>query len=484
MISLNNNRTGTLLLTLCLIVSFCSSTVKVSAQETHQDSLQADFATFRTLLTKSYPSLYRYTSQIKMDAILDSNYNSIKPNTTDFEFYKLLKRTLSSIKDGHLYCSLPPALQKYREEKAKFFPLQLYFTDQHTYQSASDEDKLPNGSEILSIDNQPIDLIRQHTFAYIVSDGAIQTKKLSILNNFFYFYYYLSDGEHSHYDVKFKTPDGATKQIRIAARTEKEIVKDENENKPIKQLRLTIIPDKTAILTIKSFEKSQLEANGENFPEFLQRSFATLHKKEIKKLIIDLRGNGGGRDTYGPLLYSYLAQKPFQYYKSLNTITTELPYQQFRSNTSSYNNLTKEMLTKLSPNNYKLKTTAHPNLQTIRPAPVNYQGKLWFLIDGQSFSTTAEFCAIAFSNNLGKFIGEETGGTYGGNTSGVQIESTLPNTKIQISFGTVQYNMAVSPKSNPARGIIPQYKIQPGSNDIINKTDVQLNYALKLAKEQ
>lgn len=482
MTSPNHNKTCTLLLTLCLILSLCIKTIKVSAQETHTDSLKADFSTFRILLTKSYPSLYRYTSKTKMDAALDSINNSISSRTTDFEFYKLLKKTLSTIKDGHLYCSLPPAFQKYREEKARFFPLQLYFTDQHTY--ASVEDKILNGSEILSINNQPIDLIRKHTLEYIVSDGDIQTKKLSILHNFFYFYYYLFNGEQPYYDIKFKTTDGSIKQIRFTARTEKEIVKDENGNRPVKYLQLTVKASKTAILTIKSFEKSLLEANVENFPEFLQKSFSILHKKGIKKLIIDLRGNGGGRDTYGPLLYSYLVQKPFQYYKSLNTITTELPYQQFKSNVSSYNDLTKKMLTKLSPNNYKLEITAHPNLQTIRPATANYQGKLWFLIDGQSFSTTAEFCAIAFSNNLGKFIGEETGGTYGGNTSGVQIESTLPHTKIQISFGTVQYNMAVSPKSNLARGIIPHFKIQPDIKDIINKTDVQLNYALKLSSEQ
>ncbi|MGY0038548.1 hypothetical protein [Pedobacter sp. NJ-S-72] len=165
-----------------------------------------------------------------MDATLDSTYNSINNSTTDIEFYKLLKRTLSIIKDGHLYCSLPPKLQKHREEKARFFPLQLYFTDQHTY--ASGEDKVINGSEIISINNQPIDLIRKHTLDYIVSDGDIQTKKLSILNNFFYFYYYLSNGEQPSYDVKFKTTDGAIQQVKIAARTEKEIVKGENEITP------------------------------------------------------------------------------------------------------------------------------------------------------------------------------------------------------------------------------------------------------------
>lgn len=476
----NKNRKFSLLLTAFLILSLSSQSTDSNAQEKRADSLRTDFTTFIKLLKDSYPSLYRYNSQSKMDAKLDSTYNAIQPGTTDFEFYKLLKKTLSTIKDGHLYCSLPPALQKYREEKARFFPLKLYFTDQKVYLTKSSNDDIAANSEILAINNQPIELIREDVMQYIPADGDIQTKKNKILDDFFYFYHYLSYDEQSNYAIKIKTPDGAIKQIKIAAKPEKELIAEEKENKTAKYLQLAIKDNNTAILTIKSFDIDQLKKTGENFPEFLKKSFTILHQKRIKKLIIDLRGNGGGRDTYGPLLYAYLTQKPFQYYQSLTTATTDLPYKEFKSEVSSYNNLSKAMLLKTGMHNYQLKNTAHTNLQQTNPQSNNYTGKLWLLIDGLSFSTTAEFCAIVSSNNRGKFIGEETGGTYEGNTSGVQIESTLPNTKIQISFGSVKYDMAVKPAKNPARGIIPQYKIQP---DITGKTDIQLNYALQLAKE-
>ncbi|MBB5622570.1 hypothetical protein HDE69_003648 [Pedobacter cryoconitis] len=69
------------------------------------------------------------------------------------------------------------------------------------------------GSEILSINNQPIEAIRQEVRQYIVSDGDIQTKKLKILNDLFYFYYYLSHAEQPLYTIKIKTPDGATANL-------------------------------------------------------------------------------------------------------------------------------------------------------------------------------------------------------------------------------------------------------------------------------
>lgn len=155
------NRKDLLLLTLCLILSLCGKSTSLIAQEKSADSLKADFTVFIKLLKNNYPSLHRYNSQSKMDALLDSTYNTIQPNTTDFEFYRLLKKTLSTIKDGHLYCSLPPALQKYREEKARFFPLKLYFTAHQTYLTNFINNEIPIGTEILSINNQPIEAIRK-----------------------------------------------------------------------------------------------------------------------------------------------------------------------------------------------------------------------------------------------------------------------------------------------------------------------------------
>ena len=48
-----------------------------------------------------------------------------------------------------------------------------------------------------------------------------------------------------------------------------------------------------------------------------------------------------------------------------------------------------------------------------------------------SFFGVAEFAATARSNNRTKFIGEECGGGYYGNSSGDEAMVTLPNTHIK-----------------------------------------------------
>ena len=106
------------------------------------------------------------------------------------------------------------------------------------------------------------------------------------------------------------------------------------------------------------------------------------------------------------------------------------------------------------------------------------------MINGLSFSTTADFCAIAKSNNRGIFIGEETGGGYYGNTSGGAVNVKLPGSNIDINIPQFKYVNDVKKAKYKDRGIIPDYTIVPTIDDVLQQKDVQLNYALKLTKEK
>ena len=106
------------------------------------------------------------------------------------------------------------------------------------------------------------------------------------------------------------------------------------------------------------------------------------------------------------------------------------------------------------------------------------------MINGLCFSTTADFCSIAKSNNRGRFIGEETGGAYYGNTSGQTTKVELPNSKIDITIPKFKYVNDVKKIKYADRGIIPDYTILPTIHEVIPHKDVQLNLALKLAREK
>jgi hypothetical protein len=59
-----------------------------------------------------------------------------------------------------------------------------------------------------------------------------------------------------------------------------------------------------------------------------------------------------------------------------------------------------------------------------------FLGKVIVLMDGRTFSTAADVCATLHHLKRATFVGEESGGGYCGNTSGLGAKVVLPNSKL------------------------------------------------------
>lgn len=415
--------------------------------------LRQDFIAFRDSLQKLHPSLYRYQNKKVLNKKFDSSFATLNHKMTVIEFYNVISFLVSTIEDGHTSCFLPREVIN-NVLNAKVFPIQLMLINNKAY-IPCDTKKLTSETEVIAIDKEAISKIKEKLFSYLPSDGKIQTQKYWEMNNgdspFFILYYFIY-GEKPSFNVNYKTKAGKIESTIINAEIFKNL---ECFPKPINNdtyLHLDYPQTNTAILTIMTFNEDLFKKSNEDFTIFLKEAFQEINRKGIKTLIIDLRDNGGGQDVYGSQLYSYLTDKSFSYYASLESTTK------------------------------KFVTADHRNLGVQKPNENNYKNKVYFLINGKSFSSTAEFCAIAKSNERGKFIGEETGGGYYGNTSGARTTITLPNSKIKINIPLTKYVMAVKKAKYKDRGIIPDYTIIPTIDEVIQHKDVQLNFALKLAK--
>ena len=92
------------------------------------------------------------------------------------------------------------------------------------------------------------------------------------------------------------------------------------------------------------------------------------------------------------------------------------------------------------------------------PNSIHFDGTIYILISGLTFSGGSEFAALAKNYTNAIFIGEETGGGYYGNTSGSYLKFTLPNTQLKGRVPLCKFVVETQNNSIPfGRGIIPDY---------------------------
>lgn len=432
-----------------VIISVCCAQT-VSAQR--GDSLKPDIRFLKTKLETIHPDLYAYTTQARMEQLFDSCDQQLNDDTDDRQFYGIVKNLLSAVRDGHLSSGASPRFTQAIHSENTYLPLITYIKGDSIFIVNSIDNKIPAGSRLISINSHPADAMREKLYDYLMADGYNTTKKDLVLNQIFYFYYYLAYGYSAGFTVEYVSPEGELKTVALSSIDEKIIntLKIPEAEKPL--LSATFTDDKICILHIGTFDATSIQQAQLNYPTFLEKTFRKIKQDRIQKLIIDLRDNGGGRDDYGVMLYAYLTKQPFRYYLYLEKD--------------------------------KKKLSGRPGLGQHKPAAIAYSGDVWVLTSGQTFSAAAEFCSVAYSNQRCTFIGQETGGTYEGNHSGQLIRFEMPFSKVTFWVPTVKYVMDVTPAKDPGHGIIPHIQVQPSAEEYIRHEDRVLQEGLQQARSR
>lgn len=418
---------------------------KMSAAE-----LRSDFLLLRDTMQKIHPAMYRYASKQSIDHIFDSCYASIQDSMSLINFYLLTRFAVASIGDGHANSKLPREYVDGYMANTKIFPAMVMFIHSKAYVFCCKRNPALNGTQLLYINGRPLKQIVQKLFSYISTDGRIESRKNWEIPEDFPLLLNAVYGSSEKYTVSYKTVANKTTTTTLQADTIKNFICKSPFTRPGKYLKLSYTPNNTAVLTLQTFFDGFLEQTGENFKQFLDSAFNDIKNKKVKKILIDVRSNQGGNDDNGAFLYSYLSNKPFRYYSSLQTV-----HEQF-------------------------KEEHHSLLGIQQPKENHFDGKVFVLMNGRSFSGVAEFASIAKSNNRVVFIGEECGGGYYGNSSGDEAMVTLPYSQITARIPLIKYTMAVKKIKSKDGGFAVDYPVDLTIGDLIAHTDSQLDDALRI----
>jgi len=406
-----------------------------------EKKLKEDFQQFRSILETTHPALYDFTPKEVLDSIFDYNYELINSELDFSTFLILMSEVISKVGCGHTNVWVPREF--WNVAPSKLFPLKLLITDNQTLVtgSFSNTQDIPVGSKILSINNQPMQLITKRLASLTPSDGLNRSYRLAWVSQYFSLNYAFTFGFFDNLNVEYLIPGNQQKSKKIIHPVSRKAFyqgKPDLSELSFKQIEET----NTGVLTINTFG---YYSEVDMFYSFIDSVFQEINKNEIKNLVLDLRGNSGGDPFCASYLWGYLESKP-------------LPY--FEEHYGEYD------------------TLANPV-----PKPINnFKGELYTLIDGNGFSTTGHLCGLLKYHKVGTFIGSELGSTY--TCTGDVKNFNLKNTGIILGTAVGRrYSTAVD-DMNPRRGVMPDYPVELTQNDIIEGRDAVMEFAFSLIKSK
>ncbi len=426
-----------------------------------------------------------------MDIYFDKYYNGIGDSMTELQYaWQILAPLVDKIHCGHTSVSMSKAYSKWADgRRQSSFPLYFKVWNDTMVVTANLNRKdsvFKYGTVITSINGKENKEIIRDLFTYLPEDGhADNVNYMRLSANFPYFHrnvyglsktykigYTDSLGRAMMADLSlYSPPKDSLKKDSLEKILKKALPRIPKEKRLLQYRSFTIDGSKTmAVMTVNTFSKGRLRS-------FFRKSFRQLKQENIKNLVIDLRVNGGGRVGLSTLLTRYVTRHSFKVADTLITQSRSLgPYTKYIKG-NIFNNIELWFIAhKRKDGKYHL---THLENKIYKPkSPNHFDGKVYVLTSGLTFSASSLFCNAVKGQRDIKLVGEETGGGWYGNNGIMIPDITLPNTRLRVRLPLVrlvQYNHIAEKGS----GVLPDVLVTPNYNALIKRED----YKMKVVKE-
>jgi peptidase S41-like protein len=449
--------------------------------------LQEDFDVLRRAIEEAHGGLDRFTPTTELDRRFDNHRARLNHPINTLSFAGVVAEAIAELRDGHARLEWD-SLTNAALADARVLPLRVQFEGERLiilFNDAPGDSTLRPGMEVLRINGRAISELIRVLLPKVSGDGFIETGRRVRLARTFPQLVWLFVVQSDRYTVTARDDAGRSVTAVLPGVRERDRLATTN---PVNTLlaeniaRLDAPPGNIALQFYGDHAIARLRIrgfDGSRFAATLDSAFGVVRESTTRTLILDLRGNGGGVDEYGALLVSYFMQEPFRYFDHIQVKTiapsfaTWLPrtFEKLRAGTVPY-----------PSGGFRVTPALHPGVGEQRPASQPFLGKLIVLIDGGTFSTAADVAAQLRSRGRATFIGEETGGTYEGNTSGLNALIVLPHSRLRLKIMMYGYWNAVRPPERPGRGTLPDEILSARVADLLRGSDRTLERALAIAR--
>jgi hypothetical protein len=479
-----------------------SATAQVEQITLSKDEALEDFQWLRFALEYVHPRLYKYEDKNVVDARFDSLRKKITQPVAGLDFLSLVSKTNASIHCGHLYTIPQDQLAKeVLSKKVLPFHVKILGEDIYIMNNCSNS-SIPNGSRILFINGKSSQYILNNILRSIATDGHIQSRKYRLMERYFYYlfqgfdlYYHLHIDRKSTFEIEYlpyasnksKTViiKGITIQERKKLLKEKYHIDEEAWFKtPSPTFELLETKNYAILKVSRSFYDKKIDPD---FDSVLSSAFRMIKEKNIQNLILDLRNNEGGSEHQQMELMSYLYDQPFKLYQNIYLSHLDfLPLKPViieRDSAQLIFSNDDEYMRKINENLWINNYEYSDNLQLKPPKEDVFKGKLYVLMNGICFSSSADLISDIKKTRAAVFIGEESGGTFEGPTGGDNIVIQLPNSKIMVRISPNIQVGYMYHKHPIGRGVLSDYPVKYTIEKIISARDLEMELAVSMIEK-
>lgn len=431
------------------------------------EALQADFDLLFDGLRSAHFELFARRSETEYRALhAQMRAQMTQPmSLTDAQLQ--FQRFVAYGRVAHARIELPTEpWSRFREAGGRAFPLSFRVVGEavHVLDNYSGHDALATGARVLAVDGEPA-LAWLHRMGDLVSADSDYLLEVQ-LERTLPMLVWLQRGEVDGFELEVEGAAGERERLRLPARTRTEALASEQKQPPRFALDFNVraatgLDDGIAYLRPGPFYDNRDGADGPWDPSafrlFIDRAFVDFRSARATRLLIDLRDNPGGDNSFSDHLLAYIANRPFRFAREFDMRASPQTRAAFAARIAEegdVSSITARLQAAMAgvPDGaaVKFEIEATPPREEGR-----FEGQVFALINRHSYSNAVMVAATLQDYGFGTLLGEETADL--GSTLGAMERFILPRTGFSVGYPKARI---LRPNGNPQpRGVVPEVRI-------------------------
>jgi len=420
-------------------------------------------------LQSAHIDLYAFTPKPEFDRRYSQALSELQGPLTRFQAKRRFQLFAAGAHMGHTRVESPAEeWRRFRSTGGKAFPLSIRVVDRRVYvaENLSGLETIQPGDELLRLDGERLPSWLDRTERHVSAETRYMADSLMEFD--FSMYLWMERGEPDHFDLEMRHSQ-AVRRIRVAALSQASMDSARGQQPPGLDLEhpvrdFRILRSGVAYLRPGPFYNVDAKNDAEawdvsGFRQFIDQAFERFVAEGAERLIIDLRGNPGGDNLFSDVLIAWFATRPFRFASEFKVRVSP------ESIAANATRIAQDAAAAgpISQQFAALYSGARTGDAVDFPIPLaqpragtHYAGKIFVLVDRQSYSNAVSVAALIQDYHFGTILGEETSDMA--TTYGAMEQFSLPHTGLRVGYPKARI---VRPSGDRrSRGVVPDVRIE------------------------